>query len=122
VKRLALFLLVIGMWSNYGWQLFGTDLELQGAVFNLGQQALLILCFVLVPVMSRSVPIMVVCGLLSLYSLTELFCTAWWLIAPWPIVPGQDQCSTRFHIPFGAIGMGAGATLVYQLAREHGKP
>lgn len=49
------------------------------------------------------------------YSLQTLICSAWWLIEPWPVLPGQSLCSARVDIDLGAIGLMALAWIAYKL-------
>lgn len=57
---------------------------------------------------------------LALYAVHEasaVLCAAWFIAAPWPILPGQAMCSAKIGFDLGAAGL----LLVAILASQHRK-
>ena len=118
--RLALVLLVAGMWAQYGWQLMPPDIDLQGQVWNVSQSLFALLLIGAVACAYK--PARWTCLLLAAYQVMVAGCSALWLLKSWPVVAGESQCSTRFHVQFGIIGMIVGLLLVAHIVRgNHGR-
>lgn len=118
MRVFALVLLVLGMYAQYGYLLAPPDIDVQGQVWNISQTGVQLLLLGAVAVLSRSFSVQCVCMLLAAYGCLVIGCSALWLWEPWPQIAGQPQCSTRFHIPLGVLGMVAGLLLVCVLAKR----
>jgi len=118
VKKASLALLLVGMYSQFGWQLASDDIERQAQWWNVGQSVQTLLLLIYAAVFSHSRAMWAVCGLLSLFSLMVIGCSGLWLIAPWTEVAGQGQCSTRFNVPVLVIQAIWGLILTIEIVRK----
>ena len=114
---MALGLLVFGLVCSYGWYWASPDLaadvqNILAAVFILGLLVLFGLVF-------DSAEIWLVTALLGLLKASVVACNTWYVLAPWPVMPGAPLCSTRLDLPLGIVGLVLGMVLAAYLFRKH---
>ena len=99
---LALALLLVGGAAQFAWQL--VDPDWQADTWNASQGALMLL--VLAVVWSRSGRMVrMACLLLALWAALQTGCSLAYMVAPWPVAPGQEQCSAALDLPLGMVGL-----------------
>lgn len=59
-----------------------------------------------------------VLALQAAYSVQAAGCSAAYLLAPWPVLAGDEQCSARMGIPLGAAGLVAALLILAHLLRR----
>lgn len=98
----ALALLLLGLAWNNAWK--WAPVEMQGNVYTAGTGgfvALLLACIA----WRSSLPVRAVCVLLAGFALQVFGCNVAFLVAPWPVQPGDELCSSRLHFPLGLTGL-----------------
>ena len=53
----------------------------------------------------RCAHLRLVCALLACGQVLAAGCSLAWLWQPWPVLPGQGQCSAALDVPLGVIGL-----------------
>lgn len=107
---LALGLLLVGVAAQFLWQLFPG-----GQVWNASQA---LLCVALLALVANAYParsVRLVCALLAVWQSMTAGCSIAYLIRPWPIEPGQGQCSAALNLPLGAISGCVALVLAWRL-------
>jgi len=96
-RAIAAALLMFGCAHEFAWQLFQPDL--QGDVRMLTAWPLTAALLGLLAVICRDRIITAACIAVGIMTSTTALCSAWWLMSPWVVTPGQDQCSERLGFP-----------------------
>lgn len=112
---MALALLVVGLFCSYTW--YWTDGPHDATLWNIAGATQTAFLLVLIGIICRSPEVWCVVALLAMFKLMVIGCNAWWMVAPWPVKPGQALCSTKLNLPLGAIGLGLGALLAAGISR-----
>lgn len=114
---MAVALLLLIVLAGYGWQ--HVPIDAQADVASIGAHVVILALVVLVGVGRRSLwPVL---GLQAGFSLQSAGCSAAYLIAPWPVDPGAEQCSARLGLPLGLMGLVAALLILSHLTRRrHG--
>lgn len=100
--RLALALLLVGGAAQFAWQ--AVEPEHAADVWNASQGALMLL--VLAVAWSRyGRMVRMACVLLALWAALQTGCSLAYMAAPWPVAPGDEQCSAALNLPLGMIGL-----------------
>lgn len=117
MKKVALILLVVGMWAQFSLLAFDNDIEVRGNVWNASQsfQTLALLFFV--AWLSRSAAVRLVCVLLDVYAAMVAGCSVWWLVDHASFPSGEGQCSGRLNVPLFMLQMAAGLIILTQIVR-----
>lgn len=89
----------------------------QGDVRNITQWPVLAAFALCLAVLARDRLVTAACAAAALMSTTTAACSLAWLISPWEVMPGQDQCSVRWGVPMLLVS-GIAATLVLLLWRS----
>jgi hypothetical protein len=95
--------LLVGGVAQYAWK--HAELAAQADVWNVSQALLVLLLLALVCNAYRSGWVWASAGLVAAWQALTVGCSLLWLAAPWPVLPGQEQCSARLDVPLGAIGL-----------------
>lgn len=115
-KAVALALLVAGMFLSYAWYLVPEAVAAQA--WNVSQSALVIFCLGIIGLVFATPEVWAVAALLAIFKAAVIGCTVWYLVDPWPVLPGQATCSARLNMPLGFVGLALGVLLVARIARE----
>ncbi len=99
----AAALLLVGGVAQYAWQHAPADA--QADVWNASQALFVLLLLALVANAYRSAWVWASAALVGAWQGLTVGCSLLWLAAPWPVQPGGEQCSARFGLPLGAIGL-----------------
>jgi hypothetical protein len=116
-------LLLVGGVAQYAWK--HVPPEHQADVWNVCQAMLILLLLALVVNAYRSGWVLASVALVGVWQAMTVGCSLAWLYQPWPISPGDEQCSARFGIPLGAVGLWLllllAAAMSQRTGGEHGK-
>ena len=99
----AAAVLLVGGVAQYAWQ--HAPVDAQADVWNASQALLVLLLLALVANAYRSGWVWAAAGLAGAWQLLTVGCSLLWLAAPWPVLPGAEQCSARLDVPLGAVGL-----------------
>jgi len=118
-SRLAFVLLLAGLLHNNLYK--HASAPLAGRVFVVTGHLLIallvaVLCWVAHKQKARSV--VLVCLLIAGYTLQVAGCNLWWMIEPWPVVPGGELCSDRLGLPLGLVGLAAACMVAAHIGRK----
>lgn len=116
---MAFVLLVFGLACCYGWQ--WVPASVAADVQNVLSALMALGLLVLVAMVFASREVIYVAALLGALKATVITCNTWFAIAPWPVLPGDALCSTKFNLPLGVIGLALGAALAAHLINRRGK-
>lgn len=112
-------LFALGVASAYGWKLVPPDA--QADVWNASGAALRIVLLILVASAYRSATVALVASLLIGYDIQVAGCTVAYMLHPWPMDIGDEQCSSGLGIPLGAVGLMAACLVAAELRRRNGR-
>lgn len=115
-KATALAMLIAGCIASYGWQFLPPHFA--GAAWYITQSLWQVLLLALLAAIYRSAAVVLVCALLSVFSLMVAGCEAAFLVNPWPMNPGDELCSARLNYPLGLLGAVIALGLVLSIIRE----
>jgi hypothetical protein len=111
----AAVLLLVGAQREYAWPLFAP--EIQGQVWNIGG-AVAILALLLM--LDRSGWPMMAWAVAIWFAAEELLvvaCSAAWIVSPWEVAAGEEQCTGRVGFKLGSIGIVILAWLAWKVAQ-----
>lgn len=100
-RGVAAALLLVGGMAEFAWH--HVPPALQADVWNASGAALALLLLALVANAYRTRAALWACALLAAYKAMTLGCTLAYLARPWPIAPGDGQCSAALNMPLGAV-------------------
>lgn len=109
-------LLLLFVLGSYGWQHVPADA--QADIASIGAHAIILALLLMVGRAYRSRSLLPVLILQAGYSLQAAGCSAAYLIAPWPVQPGEEQCSAGLGIPLGMFGLVAALLILSNLSRR----
>lgn len=116
---LAVALMLVIVPGAYAWQAFHP--AQQGDVSSIGVHTVMMVLAVLLGIAYRSDALWLPLSLQIGYSAQYAGCSLAYLIAPWPVGPGAEQCSARLGIPLGLMGLVAALLILSHLTRRrHG--
>ncbi len=115
-RTTALALLLIGCIAAYGWQIVPE--QYVGATWYISQSLWQVMLLALLACVYRSRAVVLVCVLLSVFSLMVAGCEAAYIVKPWAINPGDELCSARLNYPLGLLGAVIALGLVLSIIRE----
>tara|TARA_R110000868_G_scaffold44563_2_gene148652 strand:+ start:1466 stop:1822 length:357 start_codon:yes stop_codon:yes gene_type:complete len=116
-RALALLVLVLACLHEFAW--LAVPYEFQGDVRAITQWPL-VTCLCIVCALAMWDRFVTACCLaVGLMSSTTAICSAAWLVAPWPIEPGAEQCSTHWGVPLLLVS-GLAALLVIISGKSDG--
>ena len=117
--RLPVLLLLVLAMRQHAWA--WAPVELAGvASKGLGSMAalvMLLLVYELAPVKSR-----LLAAVAMVYAWAEtqtVICSAWYMVEPWPVAPGQAMCSAKLGFDLGAVGLMAVAILAHRTVKAY---
>jgi hypothetical protein len=96
-------LLLVGGVAQYAWKQAAIDAQVD--VWNISQAMVVLVLLGMVCNAYRSGWVWACAALVAVWQALTVGCSLLWLAAPWPVLPGQEQCSARFDVPLGAIGL-----------------
>jgi hypothetical protein len=114
--RFSLVLLVVGFLLSYAW--YWVPAQFAAHAQNVAGAALTIFCLGLIGLLLGSAEAWIVVGLLASFKAMVIGCTAWFLLDPWPIRPGQALCSARLNWPLGLLGVGAAGIIYLRIIKK----
>lgn len=112
---LAAWLLAAGVAAHFAWK--AVQVDLQGQAWNASGAAQQLLLLALVANAYRARAVLWVCGLLAMWQLMVAGCSLAYMAAPWPIKPGQAQCSAALDVPLGLVSLWVASLLAARLWR-----
>ena len=114
-------LLLIGAWVTFYAYEFAPA-ESKAEVWNLGGAIGRMLLLVLVVLAHRSAPVTAAALWWAVEDLQVIGCGAWWMVAPWPMEDGENQCSALVGVPLSLAGLSLGAVLAWVVHRAASEP
>lgn len=112
----ALALLLVGGAAGLGYHHVRPDIA--GDVWNASQAALNLLTLAMVAIAYPGWP-RAVCALLASWQALAAGCSVAWIVKPWPVQPGQAQCSAALDLPITAVGAWLLVVIALRLDTEH---
>lgn len=97
----AIALLLVGGAAGLGYH--HADPEIAADVWNASQAIFGLLLLVMVAVAYRGATL-APCALLACWKLLTAGCSIAWILKPWPVQPGQSQCSAALDLPITVVG------------------
>lgn len=110
---LALALLAALMLWQFGW--LAVPDALAGKVWSASAAAMVAGLLALVASQWRSREVLAACALGIVWALMTVGCTVAWIIAPWPVLPGQGRCSAAADMPLGVLACAAAGWLAWRI-------
>ena len=117
-RTMAALLLMTAAAHEFVWQFWPADL--QGDVRAVTQWPLIVSLCLCVAVLARSREVSAACLAVSIMSLTTSACSLCWMVSPWPVLPGDDQCSERWGLPMLLVSGIAAALALCRWRLPHG--
>lgn len=114
-RGVAIALLLMASVREFVWQWVVPDL--QGDVREITLWPLIVLLCVLVAINYRDRLICASCAAVALMSSTSAGCSLAYLIQPWAVEPGQEQCTAHWGAPMLLVS-GLAAVLVLALWKD----
>lgn len=110
----ALWLLAAGMAAQFVWQ--WAPAWAQADAWNATSAVFILMLLGLLGASHRRSNsfVLVCCYLAALWILTA-GCSMLWLKEQWTVLPGQDQCDSRFKFPLSVVGLFIGLVLLIRL-------
>lgn len=121
MKQTALGLLVLGVSARYAWKAAPEWAQADAwnahmVVFTMALLGLFAVTY------RRSWQVVSVCIYLAVLYAFTAGCSILWLISPWPVLPGQDQCDAAFRLPLALMGLFLGLVVLFAIrSRRHGQ-
>jgi hypothetical protein len=115
-ERMAMLVLMTGLAHAFLWEMFD-DPAVRGRVWNMTGAAFRVELLGLAWVAFPSLPMRTVCLLMASFDVVVIGCTGAYLIAPWPIVPGQS-CTSTIQMPLGVAASGLGLVVLLSIVRR----
>ena len=112
----ALALLLVGALAQFAWK--WAPPAAQGDVWNINQALLAAMLLAMVGTAYPARHVRAVCALLMAWQVLTAGCSLAWLVAPWPVLPGQGQCSAALDWPLGLASAWLVAMLALRLHRD----
>ncbi len=101
-RHWALALLLVGGAAGLGYH--HARPEVAADVWNASQAVLCLLLLGMVVLAYPGWP-RAVCALLASWQALAAGCSVAWIVKPWPVQPGQSQCSAALDMPITAVGV-----------------
>lgn len=114
----AMALLLVGGLAQFAWP-HAPDAA-QADVWNVSQALLVLFLLALVANAYRSAWTWTAAALVGAWQSLTVGCSLAYLFRPWPVQPGQEQCSAALNVPLGAIGAWLLLLLVAGAVRSNG--
>lgn len=109
-------LLLIGAWLTFYAYEFAAP-RLWAELWNIGGAVGRLLLLGLVVLAYRSAPVTAAALWWAVEDLQVIGCGAWWMVAPWPVEIGENQCSALVGVPLSLAGVSLGAVLAWVVHR-----
>lgn len=109
-------LMLVGAWGTFYAYEFGPP-ALRAEIWNLGGAFGRLLLVVLVVLRYRSAPITAAALWWGFEDVQVIVCGVWWMVAPWPLELGQNQCEALTGVPLSLAGVSLGAVLAWVVHR-----
>lgn len=117
-RGVAVALLMVGGVAQFAWPHAPADA--QADVWNISQALLVLVLLALVANAYRSAWTWAAAWLLAVWQAMTAGCSLLYLVRPWPVAPGQEQCSAALNVPLGAVGAWLLVLLIVGAARQPG--
>jgi len=98
----ALALLCVGVLLRFVWR--AAPVELEGDAWNVAQASLILFLLFLVAHAYRSAWVWRAAALLGAWQAMTVACSLAYIIRPWPVRPGQEQCDAMLDAPLSMLG------------------
>ena len=112
---MAVALLAFAVTHEFGWLYWPA--ELQGDVRSVTQWPLVACLCALLALVARSRDVTAACVAVAVMSSTTAACSAVWIYAPWPVQPGQEQCSAHWGVPVLLVSVLAACLVLWRWPR-----
>lgn len=117
--RLAAFVMLVAVAHNDAWKL--VPAASGPVVWNITGALSCVAYAVVIGLLARNRWVWGAVALQAGFSLQVAGCSAWWLYAPWPRVPGESMCSDGLGGPLGLLGLWVSLMLANALWRANGR-
>lgn len=114
----AVALLLVGGLAQFGWH--HAPEQAQADVWNASQALLVLVLLAMVASAYRSAWTWAAAALMGAWQLMTAGCSLAFMVKPWPVEPGGEQCSAALNVPLGAIGAWLLVLAVVGAARSGG--
>ena len=115
----GLAILALGAWLFYGWAL--VPVEHQAQAWNIsGSLARLALLGIAIWRWRRSRLVLMAGAWWAAEELMVSGCSAWFMVSPWVVQPGDSQCAALLQFDLGKIGLLAIVLILFALSRLTG--
>jgi hypothetical protein len=101
VKAAAAALLLLGVLRHYGWEL----LEQETARHAWNISGAVVIVIFLWAIVGRSKPMMAVAAWWTFEELQVIACSLGRILRPWPVNPGEAQCSALLGFDLSSLGL-----------------
>jgi len=108
-RAAGVLLLLVACGHEFAWQAWPA--EAQGDIEAITRWPLVAVLAGLLAMMARSPFLKAACAAVALMCTTTAGCSAAWLISPWVVSPGDEQCSAQWGFPMLLVS-GLAAVLV----------
>ncbi len=115
---MAVALLLVGGVAQFAWH--HAPEQAQADVWNVSQAMLVLFLLAAFASAYRSVWTWSAAALLGSWQLLTVACSLAYLLRPWQVRPGEEQCSAALNVPFGAIGAWLLVLMIAGAARPGG--
>lgn len=114
-------LLLIGAWVTfYAYELAPS--RLWAELWNIGGSLGRLLLLGLLVLAYRSAPVTAAALWWVVEDLQVVGCGIWWLVSPWSMEAGENQCSALIGVPLSLAGLSLGAVLAWVVHRATVEP
>ena len=101
---------------HYLWKRFPA--EMQADIWNISMAVYSMLVTIAAGLVFRSRLVWLAVALSSGYFLQVAGCSAAYLISPWDVGPGEEQCSAGLHFPLGTLGLAVAMIVLSKITKK----
>lgn len=112
---LAAALLLVGVAAQFAWHYAPEGV--QARVWGASQAGLLLVVLAALAGTIQHKALRLVCALLGTWQGMTAACSIAWIVRPWPIKPGQAQCSAALDLPLCMLSAWAASLVATEVWR-----